>query len=171
MSGEIAPVVQTAQEVAAEDAAKAVEAAQKRRVDYNRLVRTERLENLVLEKVEFKIASEALGIKESLLTRTLSPTVRIMTYGHDDNTCVANILWDVTIKFKTKAVVKCRASYIVSYEGDNVKNSSEEVIGLFLEHVGKVATYAYFRSLYAQLDWAANLHSQPLPVLQLQPKV
>jgi hypothetical protein len=47
------------------------EIVQQRRADYNRLVRTARLANLLLEKVDFKIAAEALGIKESLLTRNL----------------------------------------------------------------------------------------------------
>jgi hypothetical protein len=145
------------------------EEIQQRRVAYNRLVRTTRLANLVLEKVDFKISSEALGIKESLLNRNIGATTKVMSYGIDDGTCVANVIWEVTIKFKTKTVVKCTASYIVSYDG--IKDCSEEVVGLFLEHVGKVATYAYFRALYAQLDWSATLNSQPLPVLQLQPKI
>jgi hypothetical protein len=92
-----------------------------------------------------------------------------MSNGATDGICVANVIWDVTIKYKNKTVVKCSASYIVSYDG--IKDASDEVIGLFLEHVGKVATYAYFRALYAHLDWSANLNSQPLPVLQLQPKI
>lgn len=82
---------------------------------------------------------------------------------------MANILWEVVFKYKNKNVVKCTASYIVSYDG--AKDYSQETIALFLENVGKVATYAYFRALYAHLDWSANLGSQPLPVLQLQPKV
>ena len=47
-----------------------------------------------------------------------------------------------------------------------VKECSDEVVELFLEHVGRVATYAYFRALYANLDWSATLNSQPRPVLQ-----
>src|SRR3954470_18660422 len=112
------------------------EKIQERRADYNRLVRTTRLANLVLEKVDFKISPEALGIKESLLHRNIGATTKVMSYGSNDGTCVANVLWEVTIKFKARTVVKCNASYIVSYDG--VKNCSEEVIGLFLEHVGKV---------------------------------
>ena len=149
--------------------AAAAEAAQKRRNDYNRLARTARLNNLLLEKVDFRILPDALGIKESLLTRNLSPTTKVMSYGAEDGTCVANILWEVVFKYKNKNVVKCTASYIVSYDG--AKDYSQETIALFLENVGKVATYAYFRALYAHLDWSANLGSQPLPVLQLQPKV
>ncbi len=170
MNGEPASAVERA-ETPVPAPPTAAEIAQKRRTDYNRLVRTARLANLLLEKVDFKIAADALGIKESLLTRNLTPTTKVMSYGKEDNTCVANIIWDVAIKYKAKTVVKCNASYIVSYDGEGLKDYSEEVVSLFLEHVGKVATYAYFRALYAHLDCAANLHSQPLPVLQLQPKV
>jgi hypothetical protein len=162
-------VVATAAELSSVAAPLTPEEIQKRRVDYNRLVRTTRLANLVLEKVDFKISPEALGIKEALLTRNLAPTTKVMSYGTDDGTCVANVLWEVTIKYKNKIVVRCNASYIISYDG--IKDCSNEVVGLFLEHVGKVATYAYFRALYAQLDWSATLNSQPLPVLQLQPKI
>jgi hypothetical protein len=142
---------------------------QKKRADYNRLVRTARLANLLLEKVDFKILPDALGIKQSLLTRSLTPTIKVMSYGISDGTCVANVIWEVTFKYKSKNVVRCAASYIISYDG--ITDCSEETVGVFLEHVGKVATYAYFRALYAHLDWSANLGSQPLPVLQLQPKL
>lgn len=92
-----------------------------------------------------------------------------MATGITDGTLVANITWEVRFKFKQRTLMKCVASYIISYS--NVKDCSEESVGVFVDHVGKVATYAYFRSLYAQLDWGATLGSDPLPVLQLQPKL
>jgi hypothetical protein len=46
---------------------------------------------------------------------------------------------------------------------------SEDIIKMFIDHVGKTATYAYFRALFAQLDWSANLRSPPLPVLSFLP--
>jgi hypothetical protein len=145
------------------------EMVEKRRQDYNRLVRTARLAGLLLEKVDFKILPEALGFKESLLTRNLSPTTKLMSSGLSDGTCVANVVWEVTFKYKNKNVVRCNASYIITYDG--IKDVSEETVGIFVDHVGKTATYAYFRALYAHLDWSANLGSSPLPVLQLQPKL
>lgn len=148
--------------------AQAIE-AQKKRADYNRLVRTAKLNNLLLEKLDFKIQPDVLGIKQSLLTRSLSPATKVMSSGLADGTCVANVIWEVTFKYKNKNVVRCSASYIISYDG--IKDCSEETVGIFVDHVGKVATYAYFRALYAHLDWSASLGSQPLPVLQLQPKL
>jgi hypothetical protein len=145
------------------------EIVQKRRAEYNRLVRQARLASLLLEKVEFKIQPEALGIKESLLVRNLSPTTRVLSSGIEDGTCVASVVWEVTFKFKTKNVVRCSASYVIRYDG--IADCSEEAVSVFIEHVGKTATYAYFRALYAHLDWSANLGSQPLPVLQLRPNL
>ncbi len=92
-----------------------------------------------------------------------------MAPGIEDGTCVANVAWEVHFKYKTRTAVKCTASYLISYEG--MKGCTEETVGLFVENVGKTATYAYFRALYAHLDWSANLGSPPLPVIQLQPKV
>ena len=145
------------------------EIVQKRRADYNRLVRQARLANLLLEKVDFKMIPEVLGIKESLLTRNISPTAKILSSGVEDGTCVANVVWEVTFKYKSKNLMKCTASYIISYDG--IKDCTEETVSTFIENVGKTATYAYFRALYAHLDWSATLGSQPLPVLQLQPKL
>lgn len=145
------------------------ELAQKRRADYNRLVRQARLANLLLEKVDFKILPEVLGLKESLLSRNISPSTKMISSGVEDGTCVASVTWEVTFKHKSRNMMKCTASYIISYDG--IKDCSEETVSTFVDNVGRTATYAYFRALYAHLDWSATLGSHPLPVLQLQPKV
>lgn len=145
------------------------EVVENRRANYNRLVREARLANLLLEELNFKIHAEALGVNKALLNRTLTPKTKIMSSGISDGTCVANIVWEVIFRFKRRPVMKCTASYIISYEG--VKDCSEETVAIFVEHVGKVATYAYFRALYAQLDWSASMGFEPLPILQLQPKI
>jgi hypothetical protein len=138
-----------------------------RRTDYNKLVASARLLALILEKVDFKIQPSALSAEKSEFKRRLFPKTKIMSTGLDDGTCMANIIWEVDIKIKNKNVVKCIASYIISYQG--VKDCSAEGVTVFLENVGKVATYAYFRALYSQLDWAASLNSEPLPVIQFLP--
>ncbi len=145
------------------------EVVQRRRADYNRLVRTAKLASLVLEKVDFKVTPGGWGIKEALLTRSISPATDVISSGIEDGTCVANVVWEVVFKYKTKPVMRCKASYIISYDG--IEDVTEETVGVFVDNVGKTATYAYFRALYAHLDWSANLGSQPLPVLQLQPKL
>jgi hypothetical protein len=146
------------------------EVVENRRANFNRLVRQARLSNLLLESLTYKIHPEAIGgVNKALLTRSIAPKTTVMSSGVTDGHCVANIVWEVTFRFKRRTVMKCAASYIISYEG--IRDCSEETITIFVEHVGKVATYAYFRSLYAQLDWASMSGSEPLPILQLHPKL
>jgi len=145
------------------------QAVERRRADYNRLVRTTQLKSIILEKVDFKISSEALGVNKSLLKRSLDVSSQVLSSGLEDGTCIANIVWSVQYRFKTRSIVKCRASYVISYDG--IRDCSEETISVFVENVGRVATYAYFRALYANLDWSATLGSPPLPIVQFQPKL
>jgi hypothetical protein len=145
------------------------QAVENRRANYNRLVRTARLASIILEGVDFKIMPEALGVNRALLSRNIDVTTKVMSPGLNDGTCVANIMWTVQYKFKKRTIVKCRASYIISYDG--IRDCSEETVSVFVENVGKVATYAYLRALYAHLDWSANLGSPPLPIVQFQPKL
>lgn len=145
------------------------QAVENRRANYNRLVRTARLASIILEKVDFKISAEALGVNKALLVRSLNVNTIVLSSGLEDRTCVANILWKVQYKFKNRKIVRCNASYIISYDG--IVDCSEETVNVFVENVGKVATYAYFRALYAHLDWSANLGSPPLPIIQFQPKL
>jgi hypothetical protein len=145
------------------------QAVENRRANYNRLVRTARLASIILESVNFKISPEALGVNKSLLKRDLNVSTKVMSHGLTDGTCVGNIVWTVQYKFQKRTIVKCTASYIVSYDG--IENCSEQTVEIFVDNVGKVATYAYLRALYAHLDWSANLGSPPLPIVQFLPKL
>ncbi len=145
------------------------ESPEKKRANYNRLVRQAKLVSVLLEKLDFKAHPEAMGVAKSLLARDLVAKTKVMSTGTEDGTCVANIVWNISLRFKRRVVAKCEASYVIIYEG--TKDFSDETVNLFVDNVGKVATYAYFRALYAHVDWSANLASPPLPILQFQPKV
>jgi len=136
---------------------------------YNKVVRLAKLSSLLLEKIDFKILPEALTAKSSELKRDLNVKTKVMGYDSESGDCVASIVWSVEIKKKRKRVVKCGAGYIVVYQ--EIKDCPEDMVQMFIDHVGKTATYAYFRALYAHLDWSANLRSPPLPVLHIQPSV
>ncbi len=140
-----------------------------KRANYNRLVRTARLASLILDDVKFKILPEALGVNKALLKRDLNVSTKLMSSGLTDGTCVGNIVWTVQYKFQKRSIVRCTASYIISYDG--IENCSEETVAIFVDNVGKVATYAYLRALFAHLDWSANLGSPPLPIVQFLPKL
>jgi len=146
------------------------EAVENKRANYNKLVRTARLRFVTLENIEFKILPEVLAPENrDLLKREVDARTKVLRSGSEGGTCIANITWSIDSKLNKRRVVRCRASYVISYDG--MKDCSEDTIGVFIDNVGKQATYAYLRSLYANLDWAANLGSSPLPIIQFLPKL
>jgi hypothetical protein len=134
---------------------------------YNKAARLAKLSSILLEKVDFRISPDALRADESDLKRELNVETEIIDYSPADGNCAANINWSITVREKRKKVASCKASYVVLYH--DIKDFSQDVIQLFIDHVGKTATYAYFRALYAHLDWSANLRSPPLPVMSFNP--
>lgn len=139
------------------------------RRNYNKLVRQARLVSLLLEKIDFKISPESVGINKALLTRDLGAKTTVLANGIEDGTCVASIGWSINFRIKKRSIAKCSATYLITYEG--MAGCTLDAVTLFIGNVAKTATYAYFRALYAHLDWSANLGSPPLPVMQFQPKV
>jgi hypothetical protein len=136
---------------------------------YNKAVRLAKLSSILLEKIAFKISPDAPSAKQADLKRELNVKTNILSYDPSSGDCVANIIWSIKMMKKRKRLVDCSASYIVLYDG--IKECPEDAVQMFIDHVGKTATYAYFRALYAHLDWSANIGSPPLPVIQFQPKV
>jgi len=145
------------------------EAAQARRTRYNRLVRQARLLSIVLDKLDFKADPAALTTDKAALKRALNSNVHLVSYDKESGRCIARIQWNIRMRIKRKIVVKCAASYLIFYS--SIKDGTDETVAIFIENVAKVATYSYFRALYAHLDWSAELGSAPLPILRAEPKV
>ncbi|MBB4067159.1 hypothetical protein [Gellertiella hungarica] len=59
-------------------------------------------------------------------------------------------------------LVIAKARYSVAYGIE--EKCDEEAVKMFLRRVGEFTCYPYFRSLVAQLDWAADTSLPPLPV-------
>jgi hypothetical protein len=67
-----------------------------------------------------------------------------------------------------EAVLSASATYLVSYRVEGECNQA--ACELFVERVGKIATYPYFRSLVSSLTSQAGLVMRPLPVLSFAPR-
>jgi hypothetical protein len=141
---------------------------EKRRANYNRVVRQARLLSLLLEDLKFNIDPSALEFRREM-KRSIGSEIKNFAFVPDQNFCAATIQWSIEMRHRRRKLVKCVAAYTVLYE--NIKECEEDVVRIFMDNVGKAATYAYLRSLFAQLDWASNLNSPPLPVLRLEPSV
>ena len=145
------------------------ENVEKKRNDYNRVVRQARLISIILDNVDFDIKPEAVAADKASIKRNISSDAQLVSFDSEDGSCFAKIVWKVDVHHNRKKIVKCKASYVVMY--DNIKECPNEVVNIFVENVARPATYAFFRALYAHLDWSAGLASPPLPVVRYLPKV
>jgi len=142
---------------------------EERRAQYNRVVREANLVTIDLKDVVFSVDPLAQTGAEDGRKRVFSSEVRDFSFDLEHKFAFACLRWSLDIKFNNKKVVKCRVDYNVLYDGFTCEN--EEIVKLFIENVAAPATYAYFRALYAQLDWSAGLNSPPLPVVKFMAKV
>lgn len=141
--------------------------AEERRNLYNRVVREARLVQILLTKVNFQVDRNLFGLENAKLV--YGGKTSYFKYDQESSSCSIGINWSVKMQSGKRSAVKCTANYDIIYDGFTVNN--EEVLQIFADNVARAATYSYFRSLYASLDWAAELRSPPLPVLKLFPKV
>lgn len=140
-----------------------------RRRNYNRLVRQANLVSIFLEELKFKAAPETLSIPKDKLRRSIQAKMGDLLFNEEEGVCMAKVGWGIEIKNERRKLVQCTATYVLIY--DNIRNCPEETVRTFVEHIGKAACYAYFRAMYAQVDWAAGIGSPPIPVMRLEPKL
>ena len=142
---------------------------QERRRMYNRAVREARLVTILLSGTTFKVTRENTPSEEDEIVPSYKGVLKEVSYQKEFGACLIQIEWQVQVKVHRKQFVKCTATYDIIYDG--FKEASEEIVSLLAENVAKPASYAYFRALYANLDWSADLRFPPLPIIKFQPKV
>lgn len=93
----------------------------------------------------------------------------IETFSEPDTGRLYGIfLFEVVCRQRRKRVLSVTAHYVVSYQ---VAGPFDEEIGaLFVERVGRVAAYPYFRALVANLVSQAGMQMPPLPIISAAPR-
>ncbi|WP_125901158.1 hypothetical protein [Methylobacterium indicum] len=144
---------------------------EERRIKYNKAVRLARLSTIVLSELSFKV-DRTVDIGSSTKDDTsasYSGKAGEFDFDPDTGDLSIRISWILKIKIKKKTIMSCSASYDVLYNG--LEGVDQDIAVLFAENVARPATYAYFRALYASLDWSAGMASPPLPIISFHPKV
>lgn len=152
----------------AEQVAEAKERNEARLKLYNKAASEARLEKLMLSDLTFKVNREL----ESATTKpSMAFDSQLIAFSYDDTAkaAAATIEWSATQRVGRKIFSKCTAQYHIIYSGFSI--GDEDIIARFVFNVGRPATYTYFRSLFATLDWAAELRNPPLPVVTFFPKI
>jgi hypothetical protein len=139
-----------------------------RRLEYNRAVRDANLASLVLSDVKFHV-DRTVELGED--PPELGYAGRVSNFGYDEESgnCLIEVTWSVDIKQEEAILAECQVSYHMAYDGFSQVDA--EVVRLVAENLARPATYAYFRALYASLDWAAQLGTPPLPIMKFMPRL
>jgi hypothetical protein len=147
------------------------EDAQQRRIKYNQAVRKARLVTLLLSSVNFNVNREVLDPddEDADVKPIYGGRVKEVAFNATEGNLLCTVEWTVDFKYKRKRLVKCAAEYEVAYGG--LVGFEESTVMLLAENVARPASYAYFRALFANLDWSAELRSPPLPMITFQPKI
>jgi hypothetical protein len=130
--------------------------------EYNRIVGSAKLATIQVTRSRFDVAPEWY---DENLNRKLS-------FGHEllsaDLDSVANVIvgrfrFRCEATARRKNVLRSLAEYVIMYEVH--EGADEQAAEAFCSRVGIFAVYPYYRSLVAQLAWAANANLPPLPVI------
>jgi hypothetical protein len=135
---------------------------------YNNLVARAHLRSIRLTGSKFEMKPEALDLDPDAWRNNVSAGV-IETFLEPESGSLYGVFgFEVACRQNRKRVLSASATYIISYkiEGDCDAGACE----LFVERVGKLATYPYFRTLVATLTSQAGLTMRPLPVMSFAPR-
>ena len=130
--------------------------------DYNAVATAARLESVRLVSQRFEVNSSC---QEDPTSWKLEYGRKVMacTFDQEAGFVAAIIQYEVTAREGRKRALRCVAEYGIMY---SVPHDSEEEAALgFCRYVGSFAIYPYFRALFAQLAWNAEVTLPPLPTI------
>ena len=135
---------------------------------YNNLVSRAHLRTIRLTTSKFELKPEALGLDPDGWRNGLSAALAQSFLEAESGSLYGIFVFDVVCRQGRKRVLGINATYLTNYrvEGD----CDDKTCELFLERVGKIATYPYFRTLVATLTSQAGLLMQPLPIMGVAPR-
>jgi hypothetical protein len=135
---------------------------------YNRLTGSAVLKGIRLVDVRFDMKPEALEHDFRGWKRTLIGELEDAYVDTERSIILGWLRFEVSFRYRRKRVLAASARYVVTYQ---VNGSCEEDIGrLFVERVGRVSAYPYFRVIIATLASQAGVQLPPLPMISLQPR-
>lgn len=135
---------------------------------YNSIVARAHLRSIRMTTSHFDMKPEALDLDPDAWRHNVVAGVLDSFLESENGALYGVFSFDVVCRHGRKRVLSVSATYLASYriQGECDGGACE----LFIERVGKVATYPYFRSLVASLTAQAGLMMQPLPVLSFAPR-
>ena len=135
---------------------------------YNSLVSRAHLRSIRMTASRFDMKPEALDLDPDAGRNNVSGGAVETFLEPESGSLYGVFAFEVVCRQGRKRVLSVSATYLVSYiiEGECDAAACE----LFVERVGKIACYPYFRGLVAALTAQASLVMRPLPVMSFAPR-
>ena len=135
---------------------------------YNQVVGRTTLGSIRLTECRFDMKPDALSNDPDTWRKQITADPVEVITDLETNRLYGIFVFELSCRHKRKKVLTCSARFFVSFK---VEGAFEAAVGeLFVQRVGKVMAYPYFRSTVAQLVAQAAIDLPPLPMLSLQPR-
>lgn len=135
---------------------------------YNSVVGRTTLTNIRLTDTKFEVKAEALASDPLTWRKEIRREPVDVFVEPDSGKLFGTFLFELICRHKRKRVFTCATRYLVSYR---VQGGCEPDVGqLFVERVGPLVVYPYFRSTVAHLAAQAGMQMPPLPIISLAPR-
>lgn len=135
---------------------------------YNAMVGRTTLTNIRLTDTRFEMKADALGSDPLEWRKEVRRQPTDVYVDSETGRLFGSFRFELICREKRKRVFSCSAIYLLSYR---VQGGCEQDIGqLFIERVGPVVLYPYFRATVAHLASQAAVQLPPLPLVSIAPR-
>lgn len=135
---------------------------------YNQAIGRTTLRGIWMTSCQFDVKPEAVGRSDLALKRAMKVQVDEAVIL-EDGRMYGFISYEASSRLQRQKLIKVQAKYFVSYHCQG--GCDQATADMFMDRVGRLAAYPYFRSLAATLTSQAGVHSPPLPMLSFQPRM
>ncbi len=135
---------------------------------YNSLVARANLRSIRMTVSKFEMKPEALDLDPDAWQNNVTAGLLESFLESESGSLYGVLGFEVVCRQARRKVLSINATYLISYRIDG--ECDQPACELFVERVGKIATYPYFRALVASLTSQAGLIMRPLPVLSFAPR-
>lgn len=134
---------------------------------YNALTGRATLRGIWMTESRFDMSPQALDFEEAPLSHSLR-THDVEVTLEDERVIYGFVRFDAVSRRKRRRVINVSARYFVSYLVEG--GCDQAMAELFMDRVGKLAAYPYFRALVASLTGQAGTQVPTLPIMTFQPR-
>lgn len=134
---------------------------------YNAVIGRATLRGIWLMESRFDMKPQALdGDAPELRYDVRTPVAEVV--NEPSGTLYGFIEFSASARRKRQRILHVHARYFVSYHIEG--GCDDESADLFVQRVGRLAAYPYFRALASSLTGQAGVEMPPLPIISFQPR-